>query len=41
MDKENSYMKYQIELKDEEISKLKGELSAKDIIINKYLVNRV
>ncbi len=35
IDKENRSLKYQLELKDDEISNLKSELSSKDKIINK------
>lgn len=35
VEKENSSLKYQLELKDDEIGNLKSELSAKDRIINK------
>lgn len=35
IEKENHSLKYQLELKDDEISHLKGELSTKDKIISK------
>ena len=35
IEKENRSLKYQLELKDDEINNIKGELSAKDKIINK------
>lgn len=35
IEKENRSLKYQLELKDDEISYLKGELSTKDKVINK------
>ena len=35
IEKENSSLKYQLELKNEEISNLKDTLSTKDRIINK------
>ena len=35
IEKENRSLKYQLELKDDEIDSLKGELSAKDKIIGK------
>ena len=35
IEKENRSLKYQLELKDDEINNLKGELSTKDKIINK------
>ena len=38
--KENRSLKYQIELKDDEISNLKSELSTKDKIINKLQTER-
>lgn len=38
--KENRSLKYQIELKDDEISNLKSELSTKDKIINKLQVEK-
>ena len=37
IDKENRSLKYQLELKDDEIDNLKSELSSKDRIINKLL----
>ena len=35
IDKENRSLKYQLELKDDEIGNLKSKLSSKDKIINK------
>ena len=37
---ENRSLKYQLELKDDEISNLKSKLSAKDKIINKLQAKR-